>query len=440
MPPKRRLRARLILGTILLSLIVLGFDGPARGQVSGSGARASGPLEHGAYLWQRGWSDEVRASIDRHAADPALGELLILAAELDGASATMIAWDEAALDDVGALGLTIRVGPWSGPFGGPDDARLPVLLDAVRSTLARARGAGLELRELQLDFDAGTRALPGYARWVAAVAELAAPTPVTITALPDWLGSPELPALLSETEGWVLQVHGLRPMTRGESAEIFELDAAREAVERAAVIAEEVDRPLRVALPTYTYLVVRDPVDGGVEGIAAEQAPRRLDRDRFVRAEADPDALAELIAGWTADRPAALEGVVWFRLPVAGDRLAWSWPTLSAVIAGRAPSRQLRLDACALAGEPGVVELHLVNEGEAGAWVDAPLRVPLPERPLAADALDGFALGRSGAAALELEPRAQVRVGTGERRPVAWLRFSEGRTLTDTVCPEPPSP
>lgn len=430
---------------MLLSVVLLGFDGSARGEVPGSLARASGPLEHGAYLWQRSWSDEVRASIDRHATHPALGELLILAAEIDPTtrdrpSASMIAWDPAALAAVDSIGLTIRVGPWPGPFAGADDPVLPVLLDAVRSTLERADMAGVEVHELQLDFDAGTNKLAGYARWVDAVAALAGPTPVTITALPDWLRSSELPQLLSKTEGWVLQVHGLQPMTRGEAAEIFDLEAAREAVERAAMIAEASDRPLRVSLPTYTYLVVRDPITGEAQGIAAEQAPRRLDRARFDRAEADPAAVAELIAGWSSDRPAALAGIVWFRLPVAGDRLAWSWSSLSAVIAGRAPSEALRLDSCAVAGEPGVIELRLINEGEARSWIDTPLKVPLPERPSAADALDGFALHLSDDGALELEPTLHVHVASGEQRPIAWLRFAGQHTLTDTSCPESSSP
>jgi hypothetical protein len=414
-----------VLGLLLVLLTTIGFDARPAARDLAPTPRASGPLEQSAYLWQRRWSAPVHAAIERHVAHEQLGELLILAAELDGPELTTIAWEPEALASVKSVGLTIRIGPWSGPFGGPDDLVLPQLLASTRATLERARAAGLEIRELQLDFDAASRRLAEYAHWVAAVRELASPTPVSITALPDWLAQPELPDLLAHTDGWVLQVHGLRPMTRGHASELLDVDAARSAVERAAAL----DRPFRVALPTYTYLIARDPATGDALGIAAEQAPRRLPRDRFARAEADPAVIAELVAGWTADRPKALRGIVWFRLPVEGDRLAWSWPTFTAVLAGRAPREQLELRRCVSGAD--VVELSLHNLGEADLWLDAATPLPFDTPPpLASDGLGGFVLTEQA-----LIPTEHIRLTAGERREVAWLRFSSRAPQELEACP-----
>jgi hypothetical protein len=419
-------RNGLVLALLLVLLTTLGFDTPPTAGELAPPPRVSGPLEQSAYLWQRRWNGEVSAAIERHAEHGQLGELLILAAELDGPELTTIAWDPEALARVESVGLAIRIGPWSGPFGGPNDPVLPQLLATVRTTLERAREAGLDVRELQLDFDAASRRLHEYARWVAAVREIASPTPVTITALPDWLNQPALPELLAHTDGWVLQVHGLRPM----SAELLDADAARSAVERAAVLADELDRPFRVALPTYTYLIARDPATGDPLGIAAEQAPRQLPRDRFARAEAAPAVIAELVASWTLDRPAALRGIVWFRLPVEGDRLAWSWPTLSAVMDGRAPREQLELRRCTSGTD--VVELTLHNAGEADLWLDAAIPLPFDTPPLASDGLAGFELTDR-----LLIPTEHIRLAAGERREVAWLRFAELAREELQSCPSP---
>lgn len=417
LPARPRARNVVVLGLLLTLLAALGFDArPAVADFEAS-PRAGGPLEQSAYLWQRRWGAPVHAAIDRHVAHAELGELLILAAELDGPEVTTIAWDPEALADVESVGLTIRIGPWSGPFGGPDDVVLPELLATTSATLDRARAAGLAIRELQLDFDAASHRLGDYARWVAAVRELATPIPVTITALPDWLARPQLADLLAHADGWVLQVHGLRPMTRGHASELLDVDAARSAVERAAVLAEAIDRPFRVALPTYTYLIARDPETDAPLGIAAEQAPSRLPRERFARAGVEPADVAELVASWTVDRPSALRGIVWFRLPVDGDRLAWSWPTFTAVLAGRAPREQLELHRCLASAE--VIELSLDNVGEADLWLDRPIPLPVDRPPIAGDGLGGFALGERA-----LIPTEHIRLTAGERREIAWLRFA----------------
>ena len=73
--------------------------------------------------------------------------------------------------------------------------------------------------------------------------------------------------------------------------------------------------------------------------------------------------MAELVRDWTRGPAPGADGILWYRLPVAGDRLNWSWPTLRAVMAGRAPGRGR---AAVREPEPGLVEIDLVNDGEGG--------------------------------------------------------------------------
>ncbi|HUH02336.1 MAG TPA: hypothetical protein VML75_10085, partial [Kofleriaceae bacterium] len=62
-----------------------------------------------------------------------------------------------------------------------------------------------------------------------------------------------------------------------------------------------------------------------------------------------------------------LRGVVWFRLPVAGDHQAWSAPTLRAVIRGDAVAAEVT--AALVARGAGVYDVVVENRGTAdGRW------------------------------------------------------------------------
>ncbi|MFV8750553.1 DUF3142 domain-containing protein [Nannocystaceae bacterium ST9] len=423
-------------------LSVLGCD-PEPEPAIATWARASGPIEHSAYVWQRGWGGSeraVEAAVEQRGA--AFAELLVLAAEIDPEGRDVeVEWDADALARSGArVGLVVRVGPWS--FGGPDRVRARLIATAI-AQLERARAAGLDVVELQIDFDAASRSLADYREWLLALRAALAERPddrelaLTITALPDWLARPELPALLADVDGWVLQVHSLMPPTRAGTRELIDPEAARAAVERAATLG----RPFRVALPTHHYLVARDSGSLLVEApararLAAEQAPADPSRERFDRAGPDPDALAELIAEWTDDRPRELIGVVWFRLPVAGDRMAWSWPTLHAVMAGRAPIEALALEVCSR--DATLHELALINQGEADVWTSelAALHVLADHPLLAHDALAGF-VAHEHDDALTIEAGSHRRLAPGESLAIGWLRF-EGPTTPSFDMPTIP--
>ncbi|MGH7484878.1 MAG: DUF3142 domain-containing protein, partial [bacterium] len=114
-------------------------------------------------------------------------------------------------------------------------------------------------------------------------------------------------------------------------------------------------RPFRVALPTYSYQVAFD-AKGTLIGLLAEGPLLSFGEGvTVVSASSDPGAMAGLVRDWTEKRPKELTGILWYRLPVAGDRNNWSWPTLRAVMAGRAPQPGLRAET--RKPQPGLVEI-----------------------------------------------------------------------------------
>jgi hypothetical protein len=392
--------------------------------------RAAGPLPHAAYVWQRAWTGPVREAVTGAGAAPALGGLVVLGAE--------VAWEGGAprvarvRPDADALrasglpvGLALRIGPYAGPFAAGGEP-FGLLARLAESLVAESAAAGVAPRELQVDFDCAESKLDGYRVWVEALRRRVAPVPLTFTALPSWLDAGAFRRLAAAADGFVLQVHSLeRPAGPDAPLALCDPAAARRAVERAA----RAGVPFRVALPTYGYLVAFDR-GGRFLGIAAEgPRPGWPDDARVREVGADAAAMAGLVRGWTADRPAALRGVIWYRLPVETDALNWRPATLDAVRAGRVPRAVLRAET--RRPQPGLVEIDLVNDGDGDAAL-AGVSVTTRwggERLVASDALNGFERADEGPGVLRLRGAAAPPAGrlrAGERRLVAWARLEGG--------------
>jgi hypothetical protein len=385
--------------------------------------RTRGPLNHEAYVWQRIWNGPVQQAITAHGTH--FSRLVLLAAEVDWVRReprlVRVEPDSAALlNSAREIGLALRIGPYGGPFG-RDDRWTRWLCDLTSSLVTEAQTNGLPVAELQIDFDCAESKLDGYRVWVEAIRQRVAPLPVTITVLPAWLDRRAFKALVAATDGYVLQVHSLeRPKSAHEPLVLCDPALGRRWVEQAA----RLNVPFRVALPTYGYRVA---FDGGARfvGISAEgPAPNWPEGVRVQELHADPVAMEALVRAWAEDRPTVLQGVIWYRLPVAGDSLNWSWSTLSEVIAGRTPRAALTVKA--LHPKPALVEIELSNTGTADAtstnaviarWRNALL--------VACDGLPGFeAVERSGEM-VEFRDRAGPRLAPGERRIIGWLRLNQ---------------
>jgi Protein of unknown function (DUF3142) len=384
-----------------------------------------GPLRQEAYVWKRDWSPAVREAVGQ-ARD--FASLIVLTAEVDlrqqAPQVVRVPLDAEALKGYGKpLGVALRVHTFPGRFA--DDPKMAKYLQAlVRDVAAEARAKGIALAEIQMDYDCPESRLEDYGRLLASLKPAAAPVPLTFTALPAWLRQRYFfKKLIEAADGYVLQVHSMKPpeWTDDWTMELTKPREARFNVEEAA----RFGHPFRVALPTYGYQAAFD-AKGKLIGLLAEGPLMTFDEGIIIRtARSDPAAMADLVRGWTRSRPRELTGILWYRLPVAGDRLNWPWPTLRAVMAGRAPQGKVR--AVPRQPEPGLIEIDLVNEGEGEAPWPAAIQVRWRDDSfLAADGLAGYRLRREGARGVRIErpDRAQgAALRPGERRMVAWLRF-----------------
>jgi hypothetical protein len=467
----------------LLVLLVAALLGVAAGLVWFRGApHVSGPVRHEVYVWQRAWTQPVRDAVAQHATN--FAEIVALKAEISWKEdkrpqLTRVAVDCETLkaitrfgradlpvgpdapQRVPTVGIALRIGPYAGPFTpasdfglrgqaqrdpalasalpGTNSAKAPsplrsagavqdasvtdYLCDVAARIVNEARTNGVALAELQIDFDCAESKLDGYRVWVEAIQRRVAPLPVTITALPSWLDSRAFKRLAAVATNYVLQVHSVeRPKSFDalpQWAGLCDPRAARRAVERAG----RIGIPFRVALPTYGYTLAFDAGGKFISLSAEGPRPNWPTNAQLREVYSDPIELAGLVQQWTASRPAALRGVIWYRLPTIVDNFNWRWPTLSAILASRVPQEKFRVNTRRV--ESGLVEISLANEGELD--ISSRLAVEVrwsSARLVAGDALRDFELADRSLSAARFQTRSQPgRIRAGETRVVGWLRF-----------------
>jgi hypothetical protein len=391
-------------------------------------AAAPGALTQEAYIWQRAWNQPVREALEAHATN--FAGIVALAAEVSWRGrepvVARVALDYAALAAARRpIGLALRVGPWEGGFSAEDPATV-FLASLAAGLVAEAKGNGLTPAELQIDFDCAASKLDGYRAWIGAIRRKTGPTALTITALPSWLSQGAFAPLARATDGYVLQAHSLeRPAGVDAPFSLCDPAAAQEAV----ALAGKIGAPFRVALPTYGYVVAFDK-GGRFIGLSAEGPERSWPEGAQLReARTDPTAMAGLARAWQTNHPEAMLGIIWYRMPVAGDVLNLRWPTLAAMMAGRFPRPEVR--AASRRVEAGLVEISAANTGELDYssrltvevhWQDA--------RLVAGDGLHGFDFADQGSSAAEFHIDAPTfRLSAGENEVIGWLRLSEEREV-----------
>jgi hypothetical protein len=317
----------------------------------------------------------------------------------------------------------MRVGPYSGSF----ETNAPAgnfLAELAASLIAKAHSNTLQISELQIDFDCAETKLDGYRKWVETVGKRISPTPVVITALPSWLHQSSFLPLAQAAGGYVLQVHSLERPKKPASSDSFSIcnpAAAKQAVAQAS----QLGVPFRVALPTYGYLVAFSP-EGSFIGLSAEGPSRSWPENAVVReVRSDPVQIAGLVRDWSANPPPAFSGIIWYRLPISLDSLNWSWPTFSAVMDGRAPRESIH--AKAVRSNTGLVEINLVNDGEADISSRPAVEVRWQKgRLVASDGQRGFQVLDTGSNTLQFQTKTnstQNRLLPGQSQVIGWMRF-----------------
>lgn len=391
---------------------------------------AVGPLPQRAYVWQREWTPAVRDAAQQADASSLRG-LVLFGAE--------IAWDqgkprvfrgsinwEAVRRLHKPVGLALRVAPFSGPFAA-DDAAGKAICDTARSLLDTMKAERVACAEFHLDFDCAQKKLAGYATWVRAVKEVVTPTRILITTLPAWLAEPEFAKLIQIPDSYVLQVHSVPPSRPAARASVCEPDRARAWVAKAATLG----RPFIVALSTYSVTVGYD-VAGKMRGMAMDAVqPAWPAGTRLMQLDSNAEAMSALVNEWRERRPSAMQGVIWYRLPVATDQRNWRPATFVAVVEGR----PLRHHLTARVTEATPTDLSLVNDGNVDE--DFAGRVIIRwegEVPQASDALPGWSLRLEDHQA-EFTREQPLRLPPGTSRSIGWLRFHQRASLHVEVSP-----
>ena len=384
-------------------------------------------LPHEIYVWQRAWTAPVKAAVASRATN--FAAVVVLTAEVTWSQrkpqVARVAPDYKTLSHCGRpVGLALRIGPFPGPFQAAGEPA-QTLCNLAADLVAEARRHQLAVAEVQVDFDCAESKLDGYRAWLEALGRTVAPVRLTFTALPSWLKHAEFGKLAAATGGYVLQVHSFeRPKSAAAPFTLCDPAAARAAAARAA----EWGVPFWVALPTYGYAVGFDSAERFL-GLSAEGPAKSWPAGSQTReVRADPVGLAGLVETWNRERPASMRGIIWYRLPVAGDTLNWRWATLSKVLAGQVPQPSLRAEI--RRPMPALAELELANAGDADYSGSIVVTARHPDRRLvASDGWEGFQVVEAGPGAVQFR-HTDWRLAPGERRKIGWLRLDQEAEVT----------
>ncbi|MGV8888972.1 MAG: DUF3142 domain-containing protein [Pseudomonas sp.] len=358
------------------------------------------PLDQQLYVWQRQWTPAHEAALRDSRADFSTLRVLALQA-FPGAGWSRARIDPALLKRDGRpLIAVIRL---DGQLKSLDRDEVTAQIQQVLGDWQRQ---GLTLSGVEIDHDAGNARLAAYREFLAHLRKiLPASMPLSITALPAWLDSPELPALLSTVDSSVVQVHAVSDPRLG----LFDPDQARKWTMAWSRISS---KPFYLALPAYGVPLLPG---GGAPVVESEVPIERGGKRRELLA--DPQQLSRLGTELRNDPPAHLAGLIWFRLPLANDRRAWSMTTLGAVARGDALDSHLALK---LSEQEGLYDISLSNQGNLdSAW---PERLTLAVQGCdGADALAGYSL-QQRPDLLTFTRLRDGRIPAGEQRAMGWAR------------------
>ena len=374
------------------------------GALAGCQPEPPSPLDQQLYIWQRQWRPvHAQALVESRADFSTLRVLALQAQPKAGWSRALVDLERLKVDGRPVIAV-VRL-----------DGQLPALdLEAARSQIAQLladwQAVGVAPSGLEIDHDSGSRRLPGYADFLLKLREQLPPgLKLSITALPAWLDSPHLPALLQAVDSSVLQVHAVSDPRQG----LFYPLKARQWADQWSRVSE---KPFYLALPAYGVALL--PEISGAPLVESE-APLNVAGERR-ELLADPQQLLDLGIQLRKQPPAHLAGLIWFRLPLPGDRRAWSLTTLKAVARGEALASRWQLETT---GRDGLYDISLANVGNLDQALPARVQLNIASCE-AADGLNGYRSQQSPQQ-LVFNRQSSARVAAGGRRVLGWARCAD---------------
>lgn len=445
MPPRIDRRRRALLGW---PLSAAGLGAATAGLSACDGrSKATPGLTHDFYVWQRLWSPPLAQALQQAAPD--VGCWRVLSLQVGGPPSNMMNAPFSVALNWAALAATKRpvivVVRIEGARVNRYDASLHRDISKhLQDMLTQSRQHGVTLAGVELDHDCATSQLAAYAAWLQGLRAAwrtqsawlpLSKLPLSITALPAWRVSPDLAALLRLVDESVLQVHAVQRPGAG----LFDAPSAQHWAQAWARLAPH---PFRLALPCYGSRV---GFNEWGETLAVEsEAGVTLRSSSEQELTASPREVSALLIWFKTQMPEHLAGVVWFRLPTAGDQRAWRLSTWQAVVQGRVQGEvehalQVSLrPAQTLADAPaqmsGAVSgyradnaaglFDVVLRNTADFDVDLPAAIALPAAMRTADGRQGYAID------LLTHPARLVRRQAGWLRPqseltIGWVRLEK---------------
>lgn len=366
-------------------------------------------LPNDAYVWQRQWTPGLVSAVQSNA--DIVSQWRVLAAQADANGQWLsTAPDWATLAKSGRP--VIAVFRIDGQLTNIDEHSLSA---RIAETLDLWRRSGIPLAGIEIDHDCATAKLPGYAHWLSSLrALLRNQERLSITALPTWLQSKALDALLAQVDEAVLQVHAVQNPRAG----LFDPQLARTWLDQ---FGARMPRPWRVALPAYGSRVAWDR-DGRVVSIESERAMLVGGMESH-ELMADPQELQDFARQLAQRPPPRLAGIVWFRLPTEQDTRAWSPATWRAVLTQTPISPQISAQLLSTA-DPQLFDLVLSNTGVGDG--PPPATVRITGHCSAADGINGYFMERV-ASGLLFQTRQPGLLRPGRQRSIGWLRCEQGK-------------
>ena len=278
----------------------------------------------------------------------------------------------------------------------------------------------IRINEIQFDLDCPERLLPEYLKLVTDYRKTWPELQLSITVLPCHLSNRTFRPLAEAVDSFVLQVHGLDVPDRiSDKAELLN----RQTAERAIRQAEAMEHSYRVALPCYAYELNFDPENGRFLFLTAE-GPAPQENTIRKRIAADFQDLISLQQ--TVRNLKYAEGIIWFRLPVDGDRLCLPRAQLARLQRGELPDGRITFRTIPVS--PTTLELEISNSGVIDR-TGLTLRIDWP------NASGAFDLYHSVQAASTAPGRLPTRIhfsvpSPGQSLRIGWFQTDQPPTIS----------